>query len=169
MAYKEESYKQFLETLNSQLGSMRRLNSLGPNPQNIYHGNDHPDQDDEDRIHPNNQAHFIRSLTGRPAKWDETPEDDEEYQQSPMDVSMGRNPERNVPDPVMKNMRFKGGYSTDMGRYPQNKKQEPTSSVGLEPRVEMIRIKKEIEAKERELHELQQQKVKLMRQLTGRL
>jgi len=168
VAYKEESYEQFLETLSAQL-SMRKLNSLGPNPQNIYHGNDHPDQDDEDRIHPNNQAHFVRSLSDRNARWDETPDDDEEYTQSPVDMSMARTPTRNVPDPVMKNMRFKGGYSTDAGRFPQNKKTAPISSVGLEPRIEMRNVKREIEETEKKLHELQQQKVKLMRQLTGRL
>lgn len=38
-----------------------------------------------------------------------------------------------------------------------------------DPRAEMNQIKKMIEAKEKELHELQQKKVELMRKITGRL
>lgn len=38
-----------------------------------------------------------------------------------------------------------------------------------DPRTEMNQIKKMIEAKEKELHELQQKKVELMRKITGRL
>jgi len=202
MAYKEESYEQFLETLSAQIGRKRKpdsipqffdgsmfpdrslpnqnlnrfkLDTLGPNPQNVYHGNDHPDQDDEDRIHPNNQAHFIRSLSGRNAKWDETPEEDEDISNPQPQPAMSPTARSSHIDdlqdfsPVMKNMRFKGGYSTDAGRFPQNKKTAPISSVGLEPRIEMRNVKREIEETEKKLHELQQQKVKLMRQLTGRL
>jgi len=170
MAHKEETYEQFLETLSSQLGRMKRLDAtLGQTPQSVYHGDDHPDQDEEDDlIRPNNQAHLVRSFSNRRAKWDETPEE-EKQQQYPVDMSMARNPERNAADVSTKNMRFKGGYSTDMGRYPQNRKEEPTSSVGLEPRVEMNRVKKMIKEKETELHELQQKKVQLMRKITGRL
>ncbi len=47
------------------------------------------------------------------------------------------------------------------------------ANQGLEdeadPQMEMDQIKQMIKDKERELHELQQQKVKLMRQITGRL
>lgn len=55
---------------------------------------------------------------------------------------------------------------TELGTRPMNTAGEEEQE---NPRAEMQELKRAIQEKERELHELQQQKVKLMRKITGRL
>lgn len=146
MAHREETEQQFMESIVRQ-ASGKKIHELFTRTTS-HRLNQNPVMNDYD----SNQNEL-----------------DEEENNVQTAIGAETNPIRNVPDPVMKNMRFRGGYSTDVGRMPQNRKNAPTSSVGLEPRIEMRRVKQEIGQSEKQLHNLQKKKVKLMRKITGRL
>ena len=62
-----------------------------------------------------------------------------------------------------------GGYSSDVGAHPSAPAPSGEGNEGLQARIEMRKVKSEIDRTEKRLHELQQQKVDLMRKITGRL
>jgi len=155
MAYKEESDQQFLETIVRQVSNGIRR----PTGDAAYHGNVGWGNDDDsfatgdDGHEAATTADFItarRPLSGFGSEYgrSETP-DTAQFE----------------PMPKL------GGYSSESG----SRHLEPNYSGSSElrdrvrMRLDMRKIINSIKDKERELHELQQQKVELMRKITGRL
>jgi hypothetical protein len=162
MAYREETEQQFFETIVRQArGPMRR-----PFGDQQYHGNHysggHASEDD-------NFADFDPQEDGYEVAEPETVDTMRGRMSSfTKPYTQGRQigSEFAEPSPDALSHGF-GGYSSESGS--RHLPAKPAPNVGMEPRVEMMKIKKEIKAKETELHELQKRKVELMRKITGRL
>ena len=158
MAYKEETDQQFMESIIRQTaGAMRR-----PMGDQQFHGSRGYGADDDSFGLDNSDDDFQRAepeqvdaMRGRMSSFTKP------YPNSPQ---VGA--ELNEPMPQF------GGYSGDTGtRHMPPKHLEHPSYLDdrMNLHKEMKSIKKEIEAKEKELHELQRSKVELMRKITGRL
>lgn len=176
MAAKFETEEQFLESIFRQVGN----GIVRHSSDRAYNGGHYRptvDTEDEDYVLPNNQANYWRNLATQDDS-DPEPETIAPQYQPPQSNPLLRQRENPV---VMKGIRKNSGsYSSDMGRHAER----PAASfeTGLDPkrsymgdeesenpREDVKRIKKAIQEKEAELHDLQKQKVELMRKITGRL
>jgi hypothetical protein len=171
MAYKEETDQQFMESIIKQASRPgRSFNGARMGFQNL---DDNPDPED---INP-------FSARGNHAAWD-TPTGYRNRYQAAMSQKSAQDK-----GPAMSAFHLKqqypdmglGGYSSDQGRHtvapeangprslPDSRGPLDGHGSDLDYHAEMGQVKKLIKDKERELHELQRQKVELMRKITGRL
>lgn len=151
MAYKEETDQQFFETIVRQ--AQGRVRS--PIGDHQYHGNRYSAHTAYDDYDPDNgyevaEPEQVDATRGRMSSFTKP------YRSGPQ---IGA--EINEPMPQL------GGYSTETGS--RHLEAPQPVNAGMEPHLEMRKVKKAIETKEKELHELQRQKVELMRKITGRL
>lgn len=153
MAYKEESDQQFIESIVRQASRPGQPFNR-PGFQNL----DNPDPENINPLH----------VRGDHPAWDTVTGNRDRYQAAMREkASQQKNPamstfhlKQQYPDVGL------GGYSSDTGRHSA----APEANVNnIDDHFNMRQIKKQIEEKEKELHELQQRKVELMRKITGRL
>ncbi len=171
MAHKYETDQQFMESIVRQVAKSKIVEdtqtirgSLRPTANQSYHGSSfYPTLDEEEPLFPNNQSHLMRNTQDDPSGHDW---DDENK-----DWSVDSNPiipQRNAEAKMIGTRKNSGGYSSDIGRH-ENPRSPDVSSLEEHPRIEMKKVKRSIQELERQLHELQEKKVKLMRKITGRL
>lgn len=166
MAYKEESEQEFMESVIRQISRPGQPVSDMPNDRMVRMGFQNLDDPDPEEINP-------FEIRGDRPHWD-TPTGHRERAMASIRAKRPGWPASQGKDsgevaPFEPNAYLSGkqqtrGYSTDHGVHHMDGGEEESN-----PHMEMKELKKQIKEKERELHELQQQKVKLMRKITGRL
>lgn len=162
MAYKEESEQEFMESVIRQVSRPGQPVSDMPNDRLAKMGFQNLDDPDPEEINP-------FAIRGNHPHWD-TPTGHKERAMASIRAkrpgwaaSQGKDSVEVAPfepNAYLSGTQQTRGYSTDHGVH---------GGEESNPHMEMKELKNQIKEKERELHELQQQKVKLMRQLTGRL
>lgn len=160
MAYKEESHQQFMESLSRQLSGFKsRTQPVGKNSEFSYHGFEPEDKEDDNAHYfSNNNAAYFRRLSGKKPSYHEDPLEDDDQNDSDL-LAQYKNVQQAPVEPrdqnhaVLKNLRYRGGYSSDAGRFPN---QKPVASYDIGQHRKVFKIKSLINKKEREIETLKQ-------------
>lgn len=156
MAYKYETDQQFMESIVRQVGSGLRR----PSGNQAYHGQQFSGFDSADDDFAGDAGEMGYE---QPSEEDLQPKNSIfKRQTTPVDAEV------EAPMGGAHSPQNWGGFSSDSGGSRHVSPKEP-ANTGMEPRMQLRKIKNQIKDLERSLHELQAKKVDVMRQLTGRL